>query len=201
MDQARIELIGVAEKAVADATTGDLMIEGWAARYNEPDRTQEYFMDNAFQRAVEQVAGGKVPLLYHHDPKMQLGQVLELEQKAEGVWMRALVPKPTEEWAVDIYDRLKRGLLKGLSAKGMFTKQLLPTGGARIRDVDLFEISASPVPVGAGATIEVVAQKAFPEIGHTEEEVRDALEGYFISRLDEARTAFQAIEDALEGRS
>lgn len=192
MDQTPITLEGVTEKAVAEAATGDLMVEGWLARYNDPDRAGEYFMPGAFQRAVDAVKAGRVPLLYQHREGAQLGQITELEEKAGGVWMKAVVPKPVETWAADVYDKLKRGMVSGLSAKGVFTKMLLPEGGAKIRNVDLWEGSVTPVPVGASAAIEVVAQKALdtmeePDLSH------------FDRALEDAREAFAAVERALEG--
>ncbi len=195
-DQARITLTGVAEKAVANPTTGDLLIEGWLARYGVPDRQQELFLPGAFRNAVDAVKNGRVPILYQHEDGKQLGQIIELEEKAEGVWMRGIVPKPTAEWAVDVYEKLKRGMVSGLSSKGMFTKKLLPGGGAMIADVDLFEGSVTPVAVEPGATIETVAQKAFPDLGV--EDVRDAVLEYFERKLTEAEEAFAAIERRLE---
>lgn len=201
MDQAPITLEGIAEKAIADATTGDLMLEGWAAKYDDPDRQGEYFMPGAFQRAVDAVKSGRVPLLYQHREGSVLGQVQSLEEKADGVWMRALVPQPKGGWAVDVYDKLKRKMVTGLSAKGMFTKMLLPEGGARIKDVDLFEISATPVPVGASATIEVVAQKALDLMGDEEadelfQQADAALSAYF----DRMNATLDAANAALEAR-
>ena len=201
MDFAPVTLEGVAEKAVADAATGDLILEGWAAKYNEPDRQGEYFMDGAFRRAIEAVKSGKVPLLYQHRDGAQLGQVQHLEERPGGVWMRALVPQPKGGWAVDVYDKLKRRMVTGLSAKGMFTKMLLPEGGARIRDVDLFEISATPVPVGSGATIEVVAQKALDTMATDDPEPLGQIDIFFQEHLEAARQAFSAIESALEARN
>jgi HK97 family phage prohead protease len=195
-EQARITLTGVAEKAVASATTGDLEIEGWLARYGVPDRQQELFLPGAFANAVEAVKNGRVPILYQHEDGKQLGQIVELEEKAEGVWMRGIVPKPTAEWAVDVYEKLKRGMVTGLSSKGMFTKKLLPGGGAMIADVDLFEGSVTPVAVEPGATIEMVAQKAFPDLGI--EDAFGVVSEYFESKLAEVERKLAEVESQLQ---
>lgn len=201
-DEARIELIGVAEKAAVLDASGDLLIEGWAAKYDEPDRQMEYFMPGAFAQTWDNFKKLGAPLLFQHDSKLQIGQVEELTEKAEGVWMKARMPKPNSPQLLDVWENVKRGFTKGLSSKGMFTKQLLPTGGARVRDVDLYEISVTPVAVGASATIETVAQKAFPDLGDpSPEEIAEVLDGYFASKISEARDALDAIDAALEGRS
>lgn len=188
MDTADVLLEGLVEKAVADEGSGDLEIEGWVARYDEVDRQNEYFMQGAFAKALATVHAGTVPLLYQHRDGAQLGQVTHLEERPGGVWGRALIPKPTEAWAKDVYDRIKRKMVRGLSAKGMFTKQLLPAGGARIRDVDLFEVSVTPVAVGGHtATIETVTQKAFPEddFGEHEDAIARLVNDYFDRRFGE----------------
>lgn len=189
MDHTKVTLTGLTEKAVAQAASGDLEIEGWLARFNEPDRQGEFFMDGAFDHAISRAADGSVPILYQHKDGQQLGQVTELTKKAEGVWMKGVIPKPAQEWALDVYNNLKRGMTRGLSAKGIFTKQLLADGQARIGDVDLFEASVTPVAVGSTATIEAVAEKALSSES-TADILGEGIDAYFTDQFAKLEAAF-----------
>lgn len=161
-------------KATVLEDGGDLYIEGYASDYGV-DRQDEAFEPGAFDQAITDFMKNPA-LIYHHDFAKSLGVVEALERRDEGLWMRARVDKPAAgSWAEDVYNKIKRGSIKGLSVGGRFHRRLSPSG-PRIHRADLVEISVTPTPVNP-RTLFAVAGKAFeskPELGvYTPEETAD----------------------------
>jgi HK97 family phage prohead protease len=148
-------------KAQVYEDDGSLYIEGFAAN-SLPDRQDEFFDPQAFDASVKSFLETNPVLLYHHDPSKALGRVLELEKKPEGLWMKAVIDPPSPgSWAEDIYSKVKRGTIKGLSVGGKFYRRLVG-GKPFIHRADLMEISVTPLPVNA-QTLLAVAGKAFAD--------------------------------------
>lgn len=156
------------EKAIGEE--GDLIIEGLAADY-APDRAGERFVPGVFQKAIDKYLGSGGVLCYHHKKDMQLGQVTQLrEDPSKGLLMKAVIPRPLGENnpLADVYNKVKRGMMRGLSVYGTCTRERAADGSVRIVDVDLQEISVTPQQFGPNALFDV-ASKAFPEdFGSTE---------------------------------
>lgn len=148
------------EKGLTEREDGDLIIEGLAADYSI-DRQGEAFAPGCFEKAIGKFLERGAPLMYHHQHDKQLGQVLDLQSRADGLFIKAIIPKPADgSPLVDIYNKIKRGMMKGVSVFGSAERAMTPDG-MRIVDTDLQEISITPMPVGPNSLIGV-AQKAFP---------------------------------------
>lgn len=162
MSQAEFSL-GVSlplEKALIEKEDGDLIIEGIAADYSV-DRQGEAFVPGCFEKAIGKFLERGGPLMYHHQHDKQLGQVLDLQSRSDGLFIKAVIPKPPESSPLlDIYNKVKRGMMKGVSVFGTAIREMTPDG-VRIVDTDLQEISITPMPIGPNTLIGV-AQKAFP---------------------------------------
>lgn len=160
------------EKGLTEGEDGDLIIEGIAADYSI-DRQGEAFVPGCFEKAIGKFLERGGPLMFHHKHDMQLGQVLDLQSRQDGLFIKALIPKPADgSPLVDIYNKIKRGMMKGVSVFGTAVRQMTPDG-PRIVDTDLQEISITPMPVGPNALIGV-AQKAFPDDFETDLSESDA---------------------------
>lgn len=165
-----------AKSVSTDDDSGDIIIEGYASDFGL-DRQDEAFLPGAFQRSVKRFLDTNPVLLYHHDEGKALGQVLELEPRGEGLFMKARIDKPTTGgWAEDVVAKVKRGTIKGLSVRGIF-KRVMTAAGPRIEDADLAEISVTPLPVNP-RTLFAVAQKAFGEDAFDPEIARDNAEAF-----------------------
>ncbi len=149
------------EKAVQE--DGDLIIEGLAADYS-PDRAGEAFVPGVFAKAIDKYLASGGPLMFHHKKDQQLGQVVRLsEDPSKGLLLKAIIPKPVGDSSLaDVYNKVKRGMMRGLSVYGTCTRERAPDGRVRITEVDLQEISVTPQQYGPNALFEV-AQKAFPD--------------------------------------
>jgi HK97 family phage prohead protease len=184
-------------KAVAD--DGSIIIEGYASDIGL-DRQDEMFEDGAFTKAIEKFLSTNPVLLYHHDAGKALGRVLELEpHPGKGLWMKAVIDPPAQgSWAEDVFEKVKRGTIKGLSVGGRFFR---PTKG-RISRADLMEISVTPLPVNP-RTLFAVAQKAFGDNAieavarkHLDEMVSQISESLFL--LDQATKSLAPKQDSTE---
>lgn len=154
--------LGLDLKGVAEAD-GDLYIEGWASDFGLDDEA-EYFEPGSFRKSVQAfIESGNLPLLYHHKPSQALGAVEKIELRGNGLWMKARIDKPAPgSWAEDIYNKVKRGTIKGLSVGGVFRRRMGSDGRPRIYEAGLREISVTPLPINP-RTLFSLAQKAFPD--------------------------------------
>lgn len=153
-------------KAVSETEDG-IWIEGKAADW-DVDREDEAFEPGALDSSIESFMQNPVLAFHHtaHTPLfemtngkasniVQLGQVRELRKEADGMHMKAFIPKPQHPFLQDIYDKIKRGMLRGLSVGGRFHKHRTPRGW-RIHNMDLMEISVTPQPVNPRTLFQVV---------------------------------------------
>lgn len=169
------------EKALSEA--GDLVIEGLAADYS-PDRAGEAFVPGVFQKSIDTYLAAGGVLCYHHKKDMQLGQVTRLtEDPNKGLLMKAVIPKPLGDSnpLLDVYNKVKRGMMRGLSVYGTCTRERGADGRTRIVDVDLQEISVTPQQFGPNALLSV-AQKAFPDDFGSETLDAEELRAWFDER-------------------
>src|SRR4051794_10891051 len=67
-------------QATEQLSTGDLLIEGWAAVFKGEDREAENFTDGAFQEGIKAFLEGPAPLCFHHKTEKCIGKVLSLQE-------------------------------------------------------------------------------------------------------------------------
>jgi HK97 family phage prohead protease len=177
----QLDVLLDAKADVAEADSGDgLWIEGWASDF-EVDRQDEAFEPNAFTKAIAQYLKNPV-LLYHHMSDKAVGQVKDLKLvDGQGMYVKAWLDKPadgTED--ANIYNKVKSKTIRAFSVGGIFRRKMTPHG-PRIHEVDLREISITPLPVNPRSLFEV-AGKAFG----SEPDLAAAIAG-----LDAALDAFE----------
>jgi HK97 family phage prohead protease len=148
---------------VIEEENGDLIIEGWAASFEGLDRQGENFVPGAFQRGIKAFLEGQSALCFHHKNDMGIGSVLDLQEKPEGLWMKARVDfQPEQSPLRHIYNAVKKGSYKGLSVGGFF-KRAMVKGRKMIADMDFTEISVTPVAMHPKTKFAVVAGKALAD--------------------------------------
>lgn len=148
---------------VIEEENGDLIIEGWAASFEGLDRQGENFVPGAFQRGIKAFLDGQSALCFHHQNDKGIGSVLDLQEKDEGLWMKARVDYQPESSPLRyIYNAVKKGSYKGLSVGGFF-KRALVKGRKMIADMDFTEISITPVAMHRKTKFAVVAGKALDD--------------------------------------
>lgn len=162
------------EPVVTELEDGDLRIAGWAANFDGIDRQGENFADGAFQRGIKSFLAAGGPLCFHHKFDTGVGAVDVLDEvPGKGLWMEARVDKqePTSPLYY-IYNAVRKGSYKGLSVGGFF-KRALTEAGRKIVDVDLAEISITPVSVHGKTNFSVVAGKALETSDVVVEQIGD----------------------------
>lgn len=158
-----------AKASLTTTESGDLIIEGLAADWGIDDQ-DEMFEPGAFEKGVSEFLEKNPILAYHHDPGKALGQVLDLRSDSDGLWLKARIDKPAPgSWAEDVFNKVKKGTIRGLSVAGMFRRRMGGDGVPRIHEAKLREISVTPLPVNP-RTLFTVAQKAFADAPDTLED-------------------------------
>ncbi len=151
------------KSVVTEEENGDLIIEGFAASFEGLDREGENFVPGAFERGIKSFLGRQASLCFHHKHDQGIGKVLDLQERPEGLWMKARVDfQPDSSPLRYIYNAVKKGTYNGLSVGGFF-KRTLNKGRRMIADMDFTEISVTPVPVHPGTKFAVVAGKALAD--------------------------------------
>jgi HK97 family phage prohead protease len=144
--------VALAEKAV-EAEDGDIVISGYAADF-ETDRQGEVFLPGAFDEACAKASENTIPLLFEHDNTRQLGVIEELKVDDQGLWARARIAKAAVgSWAEDIVNKIRRGMLRGLSVRGLSLVR-----DKKISYIDLAEVSVTSVPAQPGALFAVATK-------------------------------------------
>jgi len=104
-----------------------------------------------------------MPLLWQHDPKQPIGEVIEARVTAAGIWIKARIAAVTEAGALkdrldEAYQSLKAGLVRGLSV-GAQPLEVVPiphSFGMRFTRWLWAELSAVTIPANMDATIRAV---------------------------------------------
>lgn len=149
-------------KAAVTEEDDHLIIEGLAADFGF-DRQDEAFEEGAFDAGMKAFMETNPILCYHHKYDIALGEVLEWEKKAAGPWVKARVDKPEPNTdLMDVYRKIKSGVIKGFSIGGKFHRRTDAQGRTRIHKADVAELSITPLPINP-RTLFAVAGKAFGE--------------------------------------
>lgn len=205
-EQAEFQAGGsLAAKAITD--DGDIIFEGLAAPITADDQ-DEAFEEKALQGAIDEFMGGDRPLLFQHDGRMPLGTVEHLEHRpGVGLWMKARVVKPEPHTpAADIFNKVQRGVIRGISTAGRFWRRPVGAGEGvksgnplgehyRIWKARFREISLTPIPVHPEA-LGAVAQKAFTD---NTDELLPSLSEDERERVYDAVSRFRRMVERYEG--
>lgn len=177
-----------AQPVVRELDNGDLLIEGYAADFSGLDREGENFAPGAFEQGIQNFLTGQAALCFHHKTDHGLGKVLDLREEGKGLFMKARVDYQPESSPLRyIYNAVKKGSYNGLSVGGFFQRAM-----GKIANVDMTEISITPVPVHPGTNFAVVAGKALELQTATAEPKTDE------SNLEPVETALEALGKALD---
>lgn len=110
-----------------------------------------------------------MPLLFHHDPKSVIGQVISAQVTNKGIEVEISLPLITEDGALkarvdEAYQSLKYGLVKGLSV-GFIPNwdgvEYTPDGGVQFNEWEWYELSLVTIPCNRDA--ETDFSKAYEE--------------------------------------
>ncbi|MEI4486599.1 HK97 family phage prohead protease [Frigidibacter sp. MR17.14] len=140
------------------------VIEGYASLFGVPDRGGDVVAAGAYRASLSRMAqrGGRVKMLWQHDPLQPIGVWDEVVEDARGLRVRGrlldAVARGREAAAL-----VKAGALDGLSIGYRTVASTAEGRGRRLVEIDLWEISLVTFPMLGEAR--VAAKAAAPEDG------------------------------------
>lgn len=133
---------------VAVAENG--LVEGYASLFGEPDQGGDTVARGAFDASLKRLAeaGRKVKFLWQHDPARPIGVWREVREDARGLRVagRILVDVAQGSEALAL---MRAGAVDGLSIgyRTVRAEADARTGGRRLLEIDLWEVSLVTFPM------------------------------------------------------
>lgn len=142
---------GLEVKFAQDASlSGDgQVIEGYASRFGVMDQGGDTVLPGAFAAGLTRLAerGGKVRMLWQHDPAAPIGVWEELREDGTGLWVRGRL-LPDVARAREAAALLAAGAIEGLSIGYRAIRAERDRKGRRmLAEVELWEVSLVTFPM------------------------------------------------------
>jgi HK97 family phage prohead protease len=132
-----------------------LLIEGHASLFDVQDLGGDVVRRGAFAKALR--AGGRVPMLFQHDPAEPVGVWTSLREDRRGLFARGeiLASGPRGRTVAGL---VRRGAIDGLSI-GFRTRRSTPRrpSGRDLFDLDLWEVSIVTFPMLPQARLRILS--------------------------------------------
>ena len=183
--------------------TDEGTFEAIVAAYNL-DSVGDKITPGAFAEtlATWKAGGNPIPVLWSHmshDPDYHIGEVLEAEERPEGLWVKARLDLDEGSKAAQVYKLLKGRRVTQFSfaydvEEGAWVDQKDGEGYYELRKLKLYEVG--PTLIGANQATELLDVKSSD--GAT---MRIAVEGASASQADELRQALTGAMAAKAGRT
>ena len=136
------------------------IIEGYAST-SSIDSVNDIVLPSAFEKSLEKFLSGRGTLLFNHDPNQVVGPIIAAKIDNKGLYITAKVGKGWKT-ADEVWNMIKAGAVKGFSI-GFIPKDAEYDHEKDVRiikEVDLIEISVTPIPANADASFTFVGGKA-----------------------------------------
>lgn len=131
------------------ALVGDMVIEGYASLFGLRDQGGDMVARGAYAKSLERMRarGGRVRMLWQHDPAQPIGIWDEIREDDKGLWVRGrLLPGVTR--ATEAAALIAAGALDGLSiGYRTLRAQKSPKGGRVLEEIELWEVSLVTFPM------------------------------------------------------
>mgnify|MGYP001436851525 CR=1 FL=1 len=130
----------------------DGTIAGYASRFNEIDHGGDIVLPGAYAKSL---AERRPLMLWSHDMKQPIGVWTNVQEDGAGLRVEGKLALSTVKGR-ETYDLLKMGAINGMSI-GYKAVKTGREGAARLlKEVALFEVSITPLPLLDSATIDAV---------------------------------------------
>jgi HK97 family phage prohead protease len=135
---------------------------GLASVYNVTDLHGDIVLPGAFTKTVAE-RGGRVKLLYQHDPLAPIG-IAELSDSEAGLFVKGRLSLGTEKGR-EAYVLMRDGVLDSMSIGYESVKAKREEGVRKLSEIKLFEVSLVTFPANVLASVQSVkALKALNEL-------------------------------------
>ncbi|MEO0913017.1 MAG: HK97 family phage prohead protease [Pseudomonadota bacterium] len=136
------------------------MIEGYASLFGAEDQGGDTVVAGAYGASLARAArpGGSVKMLWQHDPLQPIGVWDEIREDAKGLYVKGRILTDVQAGR-EALALLEAGAIDGLSI-GYRTKRAdkTETGGRRLLEVDLWEVSVVTFPMLPEARVQPPAE-------------------------------------------
>lgn len=183
--------------------TDEGVFEAIVAAYNV-DSVGDKITPGAFAETLAEWKGrgDPIPVLWSHmshDPEYHIGEVLEAEERPEGLWVKARIDTEPGTKAAQVYKLLKGRRVTQFSfaydvEEGAWVDQKDGEGYYELRKLKLYEVG--PTLIGANQSTELLDVKSAD--GAT---MRIAVEGASAAQTEELRHALSGAMAAKAGRT
>lgn len=183
--------------------TDEGTFEAIVAAYNL-DSVGDKITPGAFADTIAewQKSGDPIPVLWSHmshDPEYHIGEVIEAEERPEGLWVKARIDLEPGSKAAQVYKLLKGRRVTQFSfaydvEEGAWVDQKDGEGYYELRKLKLYEVG--PTLIGANQSTELLDVKSAD--GAT---MRIAVEGASAAQTEELRQALSGAMAAKAGRT
>ncbi|WP_126975633.1 HK97 family phage prohead protease [Frigidibacter oleivorans] len=137
------------------------VVAGYASLFGETDQGGDVVEPGAYAGGLARLAarGGRVRMLWQHDPGQPIGIWDEVREDGRGLWVKGrLLPEVAR--AREAAALVAAGAIDGLSIGYRTVSAAKAAGGRRLLDVDLWEVSLVTFPMLATARLAPAAKAA-----------------------------------------
>lgn len=142
--------------AVVDGT----VIEGYASLFDQPDRGGDVVARGAYAASLAALAaeGGRVKMLWQHDPAQPIGVWDEVREDARGLWVRGRLLEGTR-MGREAAALIAAGAIDGLSIGYRTRRATKNDRGQRVlNELELWEVSLVTFPMLPSARVAAKAE-------------------------------------------
>lgn len=132
-----------------------MRLSGYASVFNAPDLSGDRVMMGAFHRSLISRGAAGIRMLWNHDPSEPIGVWTSIIEDAQGLKVEGRLTAGVAR-SSGLAALIADGALDGLSIGFHTVRSDKPrgTGGRRLIEVDLWEISLVAFPMQPGARLE-----------------------------------------------
>ncbi len=143
-------------------------VAGYASRFGEADGGGDVVMPGAFARSLARLSaeGRQVKFLWQHDPARPIGVWEVLREDATGLWVEGRILADVAQGA-EALALMRAGAIDGLSIgyRTIRAEADPATGGRRLIEIDLWEVSLVTFPMLPSARAMLAAPDAVEVLG------------------------------------
>jgi uncharacterized protein len=134
---------------------------GYGSIFGNEDRQGDVVVKGAFLNTLG--SGNQIPILLNHDPDQILGVYVKMTEDENGLYLEGQLNMDVAR-AREVYSLMKQGAIRGLSI-GYITKTAAKdrNGRRHLKEVELMEVSLTPMPANPLAQVVAVKEVALEE--------------------------------------
>jgi len=147
------------------AVTDGHVVEGYASLFGRKDQGGDVVMKGAYAASLKRlaVAGGRIKMLWQHDPRQPIGVWDEVREDATGLWVKGRILTELERGR-EAAALLAAGAIDGLSIGYRTVKAERDGKGRRLlSELELWEVSLVTFPMLTEARVQTKADTGMDE--------------------------------------